>query len=413
MRRSSPGRDLLGVQAGGVLEEAGERGGGRRAGRRRPGRRGTASAGPRARVRRRGARSGCGEWSRRCSVVGDEAAVERHAWRRRRAERAPGAVARARTRSRPAPKRASRVARAAASGSPVERVRVGAGGDQVAVVALARGGDDAVGRGGADAAPRRLHGAAEGLRVGAGWPAARGRRARRGPRRARRGRASRARGAGSRRRRARPASGRWRSRCGRARGSRPAAMPAASASAISPATQRGLVAVGREAARGRSARRRRASRSAPSRCRCGLWRDARDGGVRGSRRASGSCAPSTIARWRGVALAEGEDVARLGAAEAVDRLVVVADHGHVAVGAGEQVHERGLRLVGVLHLVDDQPAPARRAGARAGAGARAAAAPRRRAGRRSERVAALELGVDAAPHGGDQRRGRGSGCAPS
>ena len=45
-------------------------------------------------------------------------------------------------------------------------------------------------------------------------------------------------------------------------------------------------------------------------------------------------------------------------AEAVDRLVVVADHGHVAVAAGEQVHERGLRLVGVLHLVDHQPAPA-------------------------------------------------------
>ena len=68
--------------------------------------------------------------------------------------------------------------------------------------------------------------------------------------------------------------------------------------------------------------------------------------------------PSTTRCVARVALAEGQDVARLGRAEAVDRLVVVADHGHVAVVAGEQLHERGLRLVGVLHLVDHQPAPA-------------------------------------------------------
>ena len=62
---------------------------------------------------------------------------------------------------------------------------------------------------------------------------------------------------------------------------------------------------------------------------------------------------------RRVAVAEAQDVAGLGGAEAVDRLVVVAGAGDVAVGAGEQVQQRGLRLVGVLHLVDDQPAPAR------------------------------------------------------
>ena len=57
------------------------------------------------------------------------------------------------------------------------------------------------------------------------------------------------------------------------------------------------------------------------------------------------------------ALREGvlelHDVAQVGAAEAVDRLVAVADHGDVAVAAGEQQHELVLGDVGVLVLVDE------------------------------------------------------------
>ena len=54
-----------------------------------------------------------------------------------------------------------------------------------------------------------------------------------------------------------------------------------------------------------------------------------------------------------VALAELEDVADRRAAELVDRLVVVADHGHVAVPLGDQGDELGLGAVRVLELVHE------------------------------------------------------------
>ena len=54
----------------------------------------------------------------------------------------------------------------------------------------------------------------------------------------------------------------------------------------------------------------------------------------------------------GVVVLELEDVADVGAAPRVDRLVVVADHGEVAVLAGEQVGDAVLGVVGVLVLVD-------------------------------------------------------------
>ena len=54
-----------------------------------------------------------------------------------------------------------------------------------------------------------------------------------------------------------------------------------------------------------------------------------------------------------VALAELEDVADRGAAELVDRLVVVAHHGHVAVPLGDQGDQLGLGPVGVLELVHE------------------------------------------------------------
>ncbi len=59
-----------------------------------------------------------------------------------------------------------------------------------------------------------------------------------------------------------------------------------------------------------------------------------------------------------VAVAEREDVVDRRAAERVDRLVVVADHGHVAMALGERGDELGLGPVRVLELVDqDVPEP--------------------------------------------------------
>ena len=52
-------------------------------------------------------------------------------------------------------------------------------------------------------------------------------------------------------------------------------------------------------------------------------------------------------------LLELDDVAEVGAPKAVHRLVRVADDGDVAVAAGEQQHDRVLRLVRVLVLVDE------------------------------------------------------------
>ena len=57
-----------------------------------------------------------------------------------------------------------------------------------------------------------------------------------------------------------------------------------------------------------------------------------------------------------VAILELEDVADRRAAEAVDRLIVVADDGHITVALGEQRDEFGLGTVGVLELVDEHKA---------------------------------------------------------
>ena len=55
---------------------------------------------------------------------------------------------------------------------------------------------------------------------------------------------------------------------------------------------------------------------------------------------------------------EVEDVAQVGAAPRVDRLVVVADHGQVVVARGEGADPQVLGLVRVLVLVDVEVAPA-------------------------------------------------------
>ena len=62
----------------------------------------------------------------------------------------------------------------------------------------------------------------------------------------------------------------------------------------------------------------------------------------------------------GKILAEVEDVPDVGAAPAVDRLVIVADHAQVAVATGELLHELVLRAIGVLVLIHKdvlEPAP--------------------------------------------------------
>ena len=68
-------------------------------------------------------------------------------------------------------------------------------------------------------------------------------------------------------------------------------------------------------------------------------------------------------------LLEAQDVADLGAAPAVDRLVVVADAADVAVAAGEQPQPQVLRDVGVLVLVDQDVAEPALVAARARPGA--------------------------------------------
>ena len=60
----------------------------------------------------------------------------------------------------------------------------------------------------------------------------------------------------------------------------------------------------------------------------------------------------------GEVVLEVEDVADVGAAEAVDRLVVVADDAQVAVLLGEQLEPAVLGAVGVLVLVDEHVAEA-------------------------------------------------------
>jgi hypothetical protein len=59
-----------------------------------------------------------------------------------------------------------------------------------------------------------------------------------------------------------------------------------------------------------------------------------------------------------VALGEGDHVGRVGAPPAVHHLVVVGDHGDVALGPGEQRHQLRLGAVDVLELVHHQPPPA-------------------------------------------------------
>jgi len=58
----------------------------------------------------------------------------------------------------------------------------------------------------------------------------------------------------------------------------------------------------------------------------------------------------------GVVALELEDVADVGATPRVDALVVVADHGEIAVLAGQEIGEAVLRVVGVLVLVDEHEA---------------------------------------------------------
>jgi hypothetical protein len=60
----------------------------------------------------------------------------------------------------------------------------------------------------------------------------------------------------------------------------------------------------------------------------------------------------------GVAAPEVDQVLRRGTAEAVDRLVVVTDHGHVAVVVGEELEQRRLGEVHVLVLVHEHVAEA-------------------------------------------------------
>ena len=62
---------------------------------------------------------------------------------------------------------------------------------------------------------------------------------------------------------------------------------------------------------------------------------------------------------RSIAIAEPQDVADRGAAELVDRLVVVADDGDVAVRFGEDRDELRLGAVRVLELVDEDVSEAR------------------------------------------------------
>src|SRR5438067_1779903 len=64
-------------------------------------------------------------------------------------------------------------------------------------------------------------------------------------------------------------------------------------------------------------------------------------------------------RGGGIILVEVEDVAYVGTAPAVNRLVIVADDTDVAFVAGEQPHKLVLRAIRVLILVDEHIAEAR------------------------------------------------------
>ena len=76
------------------------------------------------------------------------------------------------------------------------------------------------------------------------------------------------------------------------------------------------------------------------------------------RRQRAVVAPQHDRPRRPVAIPELEDVADRGAAEAIDRLVVVADDRDVPMALREQRDELRLRPVGVLELVDQDVAVA-------------------------------------------------------
>ena len=76
---------------------------------------------------------------------------------------------------------------------------------------------------------------------------------------------------------------------------------------------------------------------------------------------TGAGSPAAVRKRVG----EARDAGDVGAAEAVDRLVGVADRDQVAAVAGEQPQQLDLRRVGVLQLVDEHVRPGRALGARA------------------------------------------------
>ena len=119
--------------------------------------------------------------------------------------------------------------------------------------------------------------------------------------------------------------------------------------------------------------------------------------------------PRTIVRVPGVALPEGEQVARLGGSKRIQRLVVVADTNDVSVRAGQQSQQRALGLVGVLVLVDQQVAPAL-AVEREPVGVFGQQPDRvDQQAVEVKRVAALQFDVELAPGRGDDVGGRVTG----
>ena len=100
------------------------------------------------------------------------------------------------------------------------------------------------------------------------------------------------------------------------------------------------------------------------------------------------------------------------AAEAVDRLVVVADHRDVAVLLHQQPQQHALREVRVLVLVHQHVREAARRCARARAASRAASGTRARSGRRSRARRARRAGGRGRRRGA-RTRARGPACARS
>ena len=87
----------------------------------------------------------------------------------------------------------------------------------------------------------------------------------------------------------------------------------------------------------------------------------------------------------GEVVLEAQDVVDLGAAPAIDRLVVVADAGDVAAALREQAQPQILRDVGVLVLVDEDVLEALLVGPQHVRDARGRGAGTRAAGRRNRR----------------------------